>query len=89
MLQGFAVEELHRNEMLAFLLADVVNGADVRVIQCGCSLRFSAEPFQRSGVVEHFGGQEFQAHRTMEPGVFGFIDNTHPTTTELFYDSVM
>src|SRR5271165_2629724 len=34
MLQRFAVEELHRNEVLASLLTNVVNGADVRVDQC-------------------------------------------------------
>ena len=31
-LQRFAVEKLHRNELLAVSLADVVDGADVRVI---------------------------------------------------------
>jgi hypothetical protein len=33
-LQGCAVEKLHRYEMVAVLFANVVNGADVRVIQC-------------------------------------------------------
>src|ERR1700687_937153 len=32
-LQGLAVEKLHGNEMLAALFADVVHGADVRVVQ--------------------------------------------------------
>jgi hypothetical protein len=31
-LQGLAVEKLKRNELPAVLFADVVNGADVRVI---------------------------------------------------------
>ena len=32
MLEGLPVEKLHGNEVLAALLADVVHGADVRVI---------------------------------------------------------
>ena len=31
-LQRFPVEKLHRNELLAVLLTDVIDGADVRVI---------------------------------------------------------
>jgi hypothetical protein len=60
-LQCFAVEELHRNEVLAVLLADVMDGTDVGMIQCGRGLCFAAETFERSSVVEHFGRQEFQS----------------------------
>jgi hypothetical protein len=77
-LQSRAVEELHRNEVLAVLFADVVNGANVRVIQCGGGLCFTSEAFQRSGVVEHLGRQEFQTYSTMEPCVLCLVDHTHP-----------
>jgi hypothetical protein len=40
-LQRLAVEKLHGNELLAVLLADIVYGADVGVIQSGCGLRSS------------------------------------------------
>ena len=88
-LQRLAVEKLHRDELLAVLLADVVNGADVRVIQRRSRLRFAAEAFQRSGIVEHFVGQEFQRHRAMESRVLGLVNDTHPTTTELLEDAVV
>jgi hypothetical protein len=39
--------------------------------------------------VEHFGRQEFQSYRTMEPCVFGLVHNTHPTTTEFLDDAVV
>ncbi len=88
-LHRFTVEKLHSNELLAVLLADVVNGADVRVIQRRSGLRFAAETLQSTGIVEHFGRQEFQTHRTMEPRVLSFIDNTHPSTPELFEDAIV
>ena len=65
-LQRFAVEKFHGNEMLAVLLADVMNCADVRMIQCGRGLRFAAESFERRRVVEHFSRQEFQSNGAME-----------------------
>ena len=53
--------------MLAVLLTDVVYGADVRVIQSGCRVRFTAEALEGDGVVEHFGRQEFQTPGAAEP----------------------
>ena len=41
MLQRRAVEELHDDERAAGMIADVVNGADVRVIQRGSGARFA------------------------------------------------
>jgi hypothetical protein len=78
MLQGSAVEKLHCNELSPVLLPDVVNGADVGVIQRRSGLGFAAESFESSGVVEHFGRQEFQSHGAMEPCVLGFVDDTMP-----------
>jgi hypothetical protein len=36
------------------------------------------EAFQGSGIVEHFGRQEFQTHGAKEPWVLGLVDHTHP-----------
>ena len=46
MFQRHAVQKLHRNERLAILLPDVINRANIRVIQCGCGLRFALETSQ-------------------------------------------
>jgi hypothetical protein len=88
-LQRCAVEKLHRNEMLTVLLAYVVNGADVRMIQCRSRLRFASEAFQGARIVEHFRRQEFQAHGAVEPCVLSFVDNTHTAATELFDDAIV
>jgi hypothetical protein len=71
------------------LFADVVDSADVRVIEGGCFLSLAAESFQSGGVVKHFGREEFQTHSPMEARVLGFVNDTHPAAPEFFEDAVM
>ena len=47
MLQRHPVQKLHGDEGLAVLLANVINRANVGVIQCGCSLGFALEAGKR------------------------------------------
>ena len=61
MLQGHAFEKLHGDEGLAVLLADVVDGADVRVIQRGSGLGFSLKTRQSLGISGDFSGRNFRA----------------------------
>ncbi len=42
--QRLAVEQLHHEEVHAVLMPDVVDGADVRVVQRGDGARFALEP---------------------------------------------
>src|SRR6266852_9981882 len=46
MLQHDAVQKLHGNESLAILLPDVVDRANIRMIQRGCGLRLPLETSQ-------------------------------------------
>jgi hypothetical protein len=43
MLHCDPVQKLHGNERLSVLLADVINGADIGVIQRGRGLRFASK----------------------------------------------
>ncbi len=45
-LQGSSIQELHDDESAARVLADVVNGADVRMIQGGSGAGFAPETVQ-------------------------------------------
>src|SRR5271167_3343400 len=56
MLEGGSLEILHRDEGFAFMLADLVNGADVGMIQGGRGPRFASKAFQRRFVVRDFFG---------------------------------
>src|SRR4029077_12220542 len=87
-LESVAVEELHGDEALAVFLADFVDRTNVRMIQSGSGLGFAFKARQGLRIAGDFGGEEFQGHETVEFDVFGFIDDTHPATAELFEDSI-
>ena len=89
MLQGVAIQKLHGDESLAVLLANVVNRADVGMVERGCSLGFALEAAECLRVAGHFVGQEFQAYKTVQPSVLGLVNHPHPAAAELFDNAVV
>ena len=83
MLEGGAFEKLHHDKGLAVLLADIVNGADVGVVQCGGGLRFTPEASQGLGIVGHLVRQKLQGDKAEQARVLGLVDHAHPTAAEL------
>ena len=55
-LQRFTVQELHGDECLTVLLANVVDRADVRMVERGRGLRFALKAGQRLRVAGDFIG---------------------------------
>ena len=88
-LERHAVEKFHGDEGSAFVLADVVNRADVRMIERGSGLCLALEAGQRLWIAGNLVGQEFQGDETMQARVFCLVDDTHAATAELFDDTVM
>ncbi len=88
-LQRLAVEVLHGDERLAIGFANVVDGADTRMIQRGRRLRLALKSRQCLLVFRHGLRQELQCDETAQPRVLGFIDDTHPATAEFLDDAVM
>jgi len=89
MFQGRAVQKLHGNESLPVLLADVVNRADVGVIQCRCGLGFALKAGERLRVACNVLWQEFEGDEAVQPGVLGFVDHAHPATAKFLDDAVV
>src|ERR1700685_1650191 len=89
MLERGPVEILHRNEGLAFMLSDFVDGADVGVIQGGRGSRLASKAFQCLLVVSYFLGQEFQGYETAEFRVLSSEDDSHATTAKFLQDAVV
>ena len=88
MLQRLAFELLHHDEGLALVFADIVNGANIRMVQSGGGLGLALEPFERHVVGGEFFGKKFQGHEAVQVGVFGLIDDTHPSPAELLDHSI-
>ena len=87
--EGCAVEELHGDEGLALFLADVVNRADVGMVESGRGLGFALKAGQSLRIVRDLFGEKFEGDETMEACVLRFINNTHPATAQLCDDVVM
>jgi len=85
--ESLAIDELHGDEGDIVLLADVVDGADARMVESGRGVRFAAKAFQSLRVLSHAIGQEFQRDGTVQPSVDGLVDDTHSSSTEFLQDA--
>ena len=84
-----AFQQLHHDEMAARVLADVVDGADVRMVQPRRRTRFALEPVDCSPIARQFVRQEFQSHRSPQPGVLCFVDLSHAAASKFVRDAVV
>jgi hypothetical protein len=84
-----ALQILHRDEGAAVLLADVMNGADIGMIQGGRGASLPLEPAQRLLVASQIVRQELEGHEATEPGVLRFVNHAHAAAAELLDDAVV
>jgi len=75
-----AFHELHNQECAAIFFADIVDSADIGVIQRGSSFGFAAESLQRCGIPGERIGKKFDGDEAFEAGVLRFVDNAHSST---------
>ena len=89
MLQRPAVEQLHHEEPLAVVLADVEERADVGVIQRRGDACLALEAFDRLRIARQLRREEFDGNLPAEPRVLGAIDHSHAAAAEFFDDAVV
>ncbi len=88
-LQGLPFQVLHDDEGLAFVIADVVDGADVGMIECRGRSGLPLETIQCLFVLGKLFRQKFQGHIAAQAGVLSLVDHTHPTATQFLCDFVV
>ena len=71
------------------LLADVVNGADVGMVESGGGLGFALEAAESLRVSGDLVGQELQGDEAAELNVLGLVDDTHAAAAEFLDDAVV
>jgi len=88
-LQRRAFQEFHGNERLPVLLTDVMDRADVGVIQGGRGLRFSLESGEGMRIPGYIVRQKLERDETVEASILSFVDDSHPAATEFLDDTVV
>jgi hypothetical protein len=75
--QRFALQVLHHQEIDSVLMSDVVEDADVRMIQSGDRPRFAVEALAHVGPTGKVCGQHLDGYDAVEPRVAGLIHLSH------------
>src|SRR3984893_15157287 len=89
MLQRHAVQKLHDQERMAVLLPDLIDRADVGMVQCRRSLSLSLKAGQCLRVLGYFIRQKLQGDKSVQGYVLGLVHDTHPTAAQLLDDAVV
>src|SRR5256885_10384279 len=86
--QRRAVDEFHRDEMRAGLLANLIDVRDVWVIQGGGSLRFLNEAPHSIPVGRNVGRQDFKRYASSQLRILRQIHFTHSALADLRADFI-
>jgi hypothetical protein len=86
--QRFAVEQFHDQVVDGLVAADVMDGADMRVVERRNRPRFLLEALPRLGVGRARAGDDLDGDRAIEPRVPRFVDLAHAARAERGEDLV-
>ena len=87
--ERLAFEQLHRDEVLPFVLIDGVHGADAGMIQRRRRARLALEALEHRRVLRELGRQKLQCDETAEIDVLSFVHDAHAAAAELRHDPVV
>lgn len=76
-LERLPLEQFHGEEALSFVLAEIVDRADVWMVQRRGSARLPFEPLDRARIVGQLRGQELQRDVPAQSQILGAIDDAH------------
>ena len=74
---------------MAPVFSNVMNGADVGMIQRGGCTGLAAEALERLRVRNDIFGKELDRDKAAKLRVLGFVDHAHATAAQLFKNAVM
>ena len=83
-----ALKEFHRNEQRFTMFADLIELADIRMIDAGCGASFAPEALSRHLIVWGIT-DDFERDRPVQPFILGGIHDSHPTLAKLANDSIV
>ena len=71
------------------MLANLVDGADIGMIQCRRGAGFAQEALISLLILGDVVGQKFEGDESVQLGILGPVDYTHATTAQLFQDPIV
>src|SRR5580692_4275282 len=89
LLQSMTFQKFHCNKGLVTGFADLVNCANVGMIEGRSSPGFAPEAFQRLRVFHQFLWQELQGHMTPEAEIFSLVNDPHPPALDSFQNAIV
>src|SRR5713226_9726663 len=69
LLERFAVQKLHDDERSSVVLSNVINGADVRMVQRRSGFSLAPEALQRMSIPRKFVRQKLQGYKAFQAGI--------------------
>src|SRR5207302_10482866 len=88
LLQGSALQALHDDERSAVLLPDIVDGADIGVVEAGGAAGLALETGKRIGIADQVVREEFEGDEAVETRILGLVDHAHSAYAQFFCDAV-
>jgi hypothetical protein len=88
-LEGGSIEEFHGDEGATVFFADVVDGANVWMVEGGGGLRFTLKTNERLAILGDLVREKFEGHEAVQTGILGLVNDTHTAPAELFKNAVM
>ena len=89
LVQGFALEQFHHDEVLAFVMIDLVDRADAGMVEGRGGPGLALKAFEHGRVLRHLRRQELDGDVPAELGVLRLVDDAHAATAELRGDLVV
>ena len=87
--QSLSLQQLHHDERLLFAFVDVVDRADVRMIQSRDGLCLPAKPLERPHVADKVIGKELHRHESFQASVRRLVDHSHAASTDSIKDAIV
>jgi hypothetical protein len=88
-LQRLPFHEFHGNKCPIAHFIDLIDGADIRMIEGRGGFGFALKSAESLSVARDIVGQEFKRDKTTEFQVLGLIHDAHPAPAQLLDNSVM
>src|SRR5580658_8699293 len=83
-LESLALETFHGDESPSVFFANVVDSADVGMVESGRGFGFAAEASEGLGILGEVVGKKFQSYEAIKARVLSLVDDSHAAAAELF-----